>query len=127
MHHGILLDKLEYYGTRDLTNDFITYVLTSKQGVVWIGSTSGACVSNVGVLQGSILGPLLFATYAYDGKQDLTTFIYVFTSFYLYKLLFIHILFVRDFIYSSFYVFKIFIVNSSMLVRFSFVRVLWYL
>ena len=57
--HGILLSKLETYGFRGHVNDFIrSYLSNRKQFTIINGYCSSQRGINVGVPQGSVLGPL---------------------------------------------------------------------
>ena len=67
INHGILLDKLEKYGIRGLPLKLIkTYLLDRRQVTVVNSLKSEEKVLNVGVPQGSSLGPLLFIVYVND-------------------------------------------------------------
>ena len=62
-----MLDKLNYYGTRGVANNLLhSYISNRYQYVDFNGSISSTKVVHAGVLQGSILGPLLFLVYKND-------------------------------------------------------------
>ena len=65
--HSILITNLSHYGIRGITNDWFTSYLLNRRQHVSIGSTeSDDIVIAHGVLQGSVLGPLLFFFYIND-------------------------------------------------------------
>jgi hypothetical protein len=72
--HNILLKKLKKYGINGLTLDwFASYLKDRKQKVDIDGHLSSETIFNISVIQGSILGPILFLIYINDlyGASDL--------------------------------------------------------
>ena len=62
--HQILLAKLNHYGIRRISNDWFKPYLLNRSWYVSInGYESGLAAINYGVLQGSVLRPLLFLLY----------------------------------------------------------------
>ena len=73
VNHGILCNKLSYYGFRGKTNELLKSFLSNRHQYVSVnGFDSSHLGIKCGVPQGSTLGPLLFLLYINDLRYSLT-------------------------------------------------------
>ena len=66
LHDGLIFKLKSYGAERELLSLIKNYLQNREQRVVLNGQTSGWRKINTGVLQGSVLGPLLFLIYTND-------------------------------------------------------------
>ena len=85
VNHDILLYKLNQYGMRGLAFDLIKSYLQHRKQIVQVGNHSSSISGiNIGVPQGSVLGPIFFLIYINDltYTNDLKVTLYVDDSFF---------------------------------------------
>ena len=75
VNHEILIEKLNYYGIRGLASKWFTSYLSDRQQIVKIkNKSSDPSIISCGVLQGSVLGPILFLIYINDFHHSSSLF-----------------------------------------------------
>ena len=90
--HRCLITKLDYYGIRGNTQQWITsFLLDRTQCVLINGSCSPPLPVISGVPQGTVLGPLLFLLYINDITDNVSSEIRLFADDYILYLSLIHI------------------------------------
>ena len=66
LDHGVLFEKMEYFGFRESVIKWFESYLSNRKFLVCIDVFSEARTLKYGVPQGSILGPLIFLLYVND-------------------------------------------------------------
>ena len=81
VQHRRLLYKLDYYGIRGSTHKWITLWLSGRfQKVVLDGQASDPVLVLSGVLQGSVLGPVLFLIFINDLPENIRSSVRLFAD-----------------------------------------------
>ena len=79
--HKRLISKLQHYGVKGNTSDWILSFLSGRsQSVVVDGARSESCEVSSGVPQGSVLGPILFLVYINDLPDTVTSDVRLFAD-----------------------------------------------
>lgn len=81
VNHSLLLSKLKAIGLNETAIDWVTSYMTDRDQVVEVnGHTSDTKSVVCGVLQGSVLGPLLFLLYINDMRDACSCNLYLFAD-----------------------------------------------